>query len=64
MALSDEDVEFLGQWLKASEESVEELDRKLMTLVNDVSAILSLMRWVVIYFPLLGLAFGLFWMMV
>lgn len=59
MALSDEDVEFLGDWLKASEEAIEDLDRKVMTIVNDLSAILSLMRWVV-FAPLLIIPFGLF----
>jgi hypothetical protein len=59
VALSDEDVEFLGDWLKASEEAIEDLDRKVMTIVNDLSAILSLMRWVV-FAPLLIIPFGLF----
>ena len=45
MALSDEDVEFLGDWLKSSEEAVEDLDRKLAAIASDVGDILTLMRW-------------------
>ena len=45
MALSDEDVEFLGDWLKSSEEAVEDLDRKLTAIMVDVGEILTLMRW-------------------
>ena len=50
MALSDEDVEFLGDWFKASEEAVEDLDRKLMTLVNDLSSLLTIVRTMLVLF--------------